>query len=83
MLVTGFKACKLLKTIELGGEQLTPAAVRDIYAVLPNASIFNVYGPTEATVQSTRSKAMPKVSSACLLSVTLIYSKYGKCDCDC
>ncbi|MFJ9790855.1 non-ribosomal peptide synthetase [Streptomyces globosus] len=40
-----------LRTLLLGGEELTPAAVRSAYAAFgPGCRLINGYGPTEATV---------------------------------
>ncbi|MEV5831745.1 amino acid adenylation domain-containing protein, partial [Spirillospora sp. NPDC052242] len=36
--------------IALGGEALPPQLVRDLRALLPDARISNIYGPTEATI---------------------------------
>ncbi|TYB42714.1 non-ribosomal peptide synthetase [Actinomadura chibensis] len=36
--------------VALGGEALPPQLVRDVRALLPDARISNIYGPTEATV---------------------------------
>ncbi|TDB99091.1 non-ribosomal peptide synthetase, partial [Actinomadura sp. 7K534] len=36
--------------VALGGEALPPQLVRDLRALLPDARISNIYGPTEATV---------------------------------
>ncbi|WP_218040376.1 non-ribosomal peptide synthetase [Actinomadura sp. WMMB 499] len=36
--------------IALGGEALPPQLVRDVRALLPDARISNIYGPTEATI---------------------------------
>ncbi|TDC71919.1 amino acid adenylation domain-containing protein [Actinomadura sp. GC306] len=37
----------------LGGEALPPQLVRDVRALLPDARVSNIYGPTEATVYVT------------------------------
>src|SRR5690606_8918247 len=36
--------------VALGGEALPPQLVRDLRALLPDARISNIYGPTEATI---------------------------------
>ncbi|MEW2355928.1 amino acid adenylation domain-containing protein [Spirillospora sp. NPDC029432] len=36
--------------VALGGEALPPHQVRDVRALLPDARISNIYGPTEATI---------------------------------
>ncbi|WP_433151782.1 amino acid adenylation domain-containing protein [Actinomadura nitritigenes] len=36
--------------VALGGEALSPRLLRDVRALLPDARISNIYGPTEATV---------------------------------
>ncbi|WP_396454331.1 amino acid adenylation domain-containing protein, partial [Actinomadura sp.] len=36
--------------VALGGEALPPQLVRDVRALLPDARISNIYGPTEATI---------------------------------
>jgi len=46
-----FAACRELRHVYSGGEQLTAALVRDFSAVQTSA-LHNLYGPTEATVQA-------------------------------
>ncbi|SNS45136.1 non-ribosomal peptide synthetase, partial [Actinomadura mexicana] len=36
--------------VALGGEALPPQLVRDVRALLPDARVSNIYGPTEATI---------------------------------
>jgi amino acid adenylation domain-containing protein len=42
-----------LARVMLGGEPLSPALVRRLRAALPRASVFNMYGPTEACIDAT------------------------------
>jgi len=45
--------CSDLRRLFLGGEALTPELVTRIKDVLPSLSVFNLYGPTEVTIDST------------------------------
>uniref|UniRef100_UPI00192BB40F MupA/Atu3671 family FMN-dependent luciferase-like monooxygenase n=1 Tax=Flavobacterium sp. UGB4466 TaxID=2730889 RepID=UPI00192BB40F len=42
-----------ITNILLGGEPATASLVNDIYQKLPNAKLYNMYGPTETTIWST------------------------------
>ncbi|WP_133054833.1 non-ribosomal peptide synthetase, partial [Niastella populi] len=42
-----------IKNILLGGEPCTASLVNDIYQKLPDAKLYNMYGPTETTIWST------------------------------
>ncbi len=44
---------KSLRVMSSGAEVLRPQLVRKFYRLLPDAVLWNTYGPTEATVQST------------------------------
>jgi amino acid adenylation domain-containing protein len=44
--------CTSLKDLFCGGEELAPALVCRLGAILPEARLHNVYGPTEATVDA-------------------------------
>lgn len=44
----------------IGGEILPPKLLKDIFRVSPTADIYNVYGPTEMTVDSTCYKCSEK-----------------------
>ncbi|KAG1667307.1 hypothetical protein FOA52_005066 [Chlamydomonas sp. UWO 241] len=46
--------CTSLRCFTLGGEALLPEAVDQIKDRLPGADVYNVYGPTEATIVATR-----------------------------
>jgi amino acid adenylation domain-containing protein len=48
-----------LRHIVIGGEPLTPSTVLLARAAAPNATIDNVYGPTEATVWATTYRVSP------------------------
>ena len=48
-----------LKTVIVAGEACSRSLVDQHYRVLPNASLFNEYGPTEATVWSTAYECEP------------------------
>lgn len=45
-----------IRKILLGGEKLSLSLTKDIYKKLPQAEIFNMYGPTETTIWSSVSK---------------------------
>ena len=47
------KDCKALRTIICGGEVLQPQLVKLHKSLLPQARLFNDYGPTEVTVATT------------------------------
>ena len=51
-----------LTTMALGGEELKPQELEQVWAVLPDLRIFNIYGPTETTIQVT-SFEVPKASA--------------------
>lgn len=54
LLARDSKALATLRQMLIGGETLPRDLVRDLYALLPgDASIFNMYGPTETTIWST------------------------------
>lgn len=42
-----------LRFLLLGGEKVPPYQVQELYNTLPDVEIYNMYGPTEATVYST------------------------------
>jgi nonribosomal peptide synthetase DhbF len=41
------------RTVVLAGEACSASTLNDIYAILPECEIFNIYGPTEATIYAT------------------------------
>lgn len=45
--------CASLTRVFSGGEALTRTLARDLFAALPGASIVNLYGPTETTINAT------------------------------
>lgn len=45
-----FPSCVSLRRVVCGGEALPQELVRQFHARLPQASLYNVYGPTEVTV---------------------------------
>ena len=47
------QACTSMRTIICGGEAMSPALVARCRQVLPQASLRNDYGPTEATIACT------------------------------
>lgn len=49
----GFEACRSLEKVVLGGEALSTDLRDRFLDALPNATLFNPYGPTEATVEAT------------------------------
>lgn len=49
----GMERCRSLRHIFSGGEALSPGLRERFYAVLPHAALYNVYGPTEATIDAT------------------------------
>jgi D-alanine--poly(phosphoribitol) ligase subunit 1 len=62
------KAGELL-TLALGGEELTGQDLEQVWAVLPGLRIFNIYGPTETTIQVTSfevSKSSAATGDVCL-----------------
>ena len=48
--------CNTLRNIICGGEPLGRELVRDLRRTLPSVSIYNFYGPTEATIDATSHK---------------------------
>ncbi len=48
-----FGACAAMRTIVCGGEALHPPLVKLFGKLLPQARLYNDYGPTEVTVAST------------------------------
>ncbi len=53
VLLDQFTQLGSLKTVIVAGESCPPALVERHHALLPGATLFNEYGPTEATVWST------------------------------
>ena len=49
---TDIKGCKTLKNVFSGGDALTAATITLFYRKLPHATLYNTYGPTEATVEA-------------------------------
>jgi amino acid adenylation domain-containing protein len=49
----GLRECGGLQRVYCGGEALSTEAVRELYAQLPTARLYNLYGPTETTIDST------------------------------
>ncbi|MDF5753537.1 amino acid adenylation domain-containing protein [Spongiactinospora sp. TRM90649] len=47
------ETCRSLRQIFSGGEALARALARDLHAALPEASVVNLYGPTETTINAT------------------------------
>lgn len=45
-----FAACTSLRRVVCGGERLTAALVARLARVLPDVTVINAYGPTEATI---------------------------------
>ncbi|MEW9553343.1 amino acid adenylation domain-containing protein [Nonomuraea sp. NPDC050783] len=45
--------CTALARVFSGGEALTKRLARDVFAALPGASLINLYGPTECTINAT------------------------------
>src|SRR5581483_5255307 len=52
LLEEGAEQLASLKTVIVAGEACTPELVRRHYELLPQATIYNEYGPTEGTVWS-------------------------------
>ncbi|AWF98637.1 hypothetical protein BEH62_06000 [Clavibacter michiganensis subsp. insidiosus] len=48
-----FARCESLTHVFSGGEALTPGDAKDIMQTLPHARLFNLYGPTETTINAT------------------------------
>lgn len=48
-----FETCTSLKHVFVGGEILTKTLVRKFYKKLPHAKLYNLYGPTETTIDAT------------------------------
>ncbi len=48
-----FGACASLTHVFSGGETLTCSLTKDLFATLPAASVVNLYGPTETTINAT------------------------------
>jgi amino acid adenylation domain-containing protein len=49
----GFGRCGSLRHVFSGGEALAPGLRDRFFAVLPSTALHNVYGPTEATIDTT------------------------------
>ncbi|GAA2214522.1 hypothetical protein GCM10009850_099870 [Nonomuraea monospora] len=49
----GLSRCAALTRVFSGGEALTRRLARDFFAALPGASLINLYGPTECTINAT------------------------------
>ena len=45
--------CSSLRRVHCGGEALTQDLVDEFYKLLPSAKLFNLYGPTEVTIDAT------------------------------
>ena len=51
--VERFAQCRSLRIVFCGGEPLTPQLVNQFWERLPNTRLVNLYGPSEATIDST------------------------------
>ncbi|MGW4793742.1 amino acid adenylation domain-containing protein [Nonomuraea sp. NPDC004297] len=49
----GLSRCTALTRVFSGGEALTRRLAREFFAALPGASLINLYGPTECTINAT------------------------------
>jgi amino acid adenylation domain-containing protein len=49
----GVERCRSLRMILCGGEAVSPKLVNTLAATLPDAAVFNMYGPAEATIDVT------------------------------
>ncbi len=49
----GWEQCPKLRRVFCGGETLTSAQVKQFYERVPQARLYNFYGPTEATIDAT------------------------------
>ncbi|HET7460529.1 MAG TPA: amino acid adenylation domain-containing protein, partial [Longimicrobium sp.] len=56
--------CSGVRRIVCGGQALSAALVRQLRARLPRATLFNVYGPTEAAVDVTAWRCAPDPADA-------------------
>jgi amino acid adenylation domain-containing protein len=59
LLEEGVEQLASLKTVIVAGEACTPELVRHHYELLPRATIYNEYGPTEGTVWSNVYEGVP------------------------
>ncbi|MEZ0109049.1 amino acid adenylation domain-containing protein [Catenulispora sp. EB89] len=55
----GPECCPSLKVVLCGGEALTPELRDRVFAKLPQAKLFNQYGPTEAAIDVTEGECRP------------------------
>lgn len=60
--VDDFKKCSSLKYVFSGGEALSGEIIRMFYKNCSSATLYNTYGPTEATVEASVWKCDPKFS---------------------
>ena len=70
-----------LRVMSSGAEALKPELVREFYRKLPHAVLWNTYGPTEATVQSTWTECLqdaPTVSIGKPIANTQTYVLDGE-----
>ncbi|HEX5541135.1 MAG TPA: amino acid adenylation domain-containing protein [Micromonospora sp.] len=58
--VEDFRGCTSLQRVYSGGEPLSRQLTRDFVDALPWASLINLYGPTECTINSTACLVDPK-----------------------
>jgi acyl-coenzyme A synthetase/AMP-(fatty) acid ligase/acyl carrier protein len=52
-------ACKKLKRLLVGGEELGTDLLERTFAVFPSLEVWNLYGPTEATANATACRLVP------------------------
>lgn len=49
----GVEKCRSLRMVLCGGEAVSPRLVNTLAEILPDATVFNMYGPAEATIDVT------------------------------
>ncbi len=59
MLTTRGRQWPDLRTVLVSGEPLHPEDVAAVAAVAPNAAVYNMYGPSETTMTTTRHRVRP------------------------
>ncbi|UEA58096.1 amino acid adenylation domain-containing protein [Gordonia otitidis] len=64
VLGTDVTELRSFRNIFVGGEALTPDVVQTVYGLLPDVSLWNLYGPAEVTITSTHQSLAPGDDSA-------------------
>ncbi|HYH82550.1 MAG TPA: amino acid adenylation domain-containing protein [Longimicrobium sp.] len=64
-----FAACTTVRRVACGGEAMPPALVERFHAMLPQAELYNVYGPTETAVDVTAWRCEPGQGGAASIPI--------------